>query len=61
MTGSAVPLSSVNPVDVIYAAMPAYLYLNPRILGYLLNSLLDSQDSAPYPNPYAAPNIGELV
>ncbi|KAI0343878.1 hypothetical protein BDW22DRAFT_1314881, partial [Trametopsis cervina] len=49
----------VNPVDVIYAAMPAYLYLNPRILGYLLNSLLDSQDSAPYPNPYAAPNIGD--
>ena len=33
--------SRVNAVDVIYAAMPIYVYLNPDILGYLLNPLLE--------------------
>lgn len=51
--------SSVNPVDVMYAAMPAYLYLNPNILGYLLRPLLEFQDSNQYQNPFAAPNLGE--
>ncbi|KAI0088389.1 hypothetical protein BDY19DRAFT_195871 [Irpex rosettiformis] len=50
--------ASVNPVDVMYAAMPAYLYLNPNILGYLLRPLLEFQDSAQYTNPYAAQNLG---
>ncbi len=51
--------SSVNPVDVMYAAMPAYLYFNPNILGYLLRPLLEFQDSNQYQNPFAAPNLGE--
>ncbi|KAI0684505.1 hypothetical protein BC835DRAFT_1523871 [Cytidiella melzeri] len=50
--------SSVNPVDVMYAAMPAYLYLNPSILGYLLNPLLEYQDSSQYSNAFAAQNLG---
>ena len=49
---------SVNPVDVIYAAMPIYLYLNPAILGYLLRPLLEFQDSSRYPNNYAALDLG---
>ena len=38
--------------------MPIYLYLNPKILGYLLNPLLDYQESFRYQNNYAAQNLG---
>lgn len=48
----------VNAVDVIYAAMPAYLYLNPSILGYLLSPLLAYQESVQYQNNYAAQDLG---
>ena len=51
---------SVNGVDVIYAASPIYLYLNPEILGYLLRPLLEYQESHIYPNPYAAIDIGTV-
>ena len=49
----------VNAVDVIYAAMPVYLYFNPEILGYLLSPLLEYQESSQYSNPYAAQDLGE--
>jgi hypothetical protein len=42
----------------MYAAMPAYLYLNADILGYLLRPLLEYQNSSQYPNSYAAQNLG---
>ncbi|KAL5536145.1 hypothetical protein ACEPAF_4250 [Sanghuangporus sanghuang] len=48
----------VNAVDVLYSAMPVYLYLNPAILGYLLSPLLDYQESTQYTNPYAAQDLG---
>lgn len=51
--------SRVNCVDVLYAASPIYLYLNPNILGYLLRPLLEYQGSGMYPNAYAAVDIGE--
>ncbi|KAJ3526138.1 hypothetical protein NMY22_g10284 [Coprinellus aureogranulatus] len=47
-----------NPVEVIYAAMPALLYLNPNILWYLLKPLLNFQSAAKYQNAYAAPDLG---
>ena len=47
-------------MDVIYAATPLYLYLNPDILGYLLKPLLDYQESPLYHNPYSARDIGSL-
>ena len=50
--------TSVNAVDVIYAASPVYLYLNPEILGYLLRPLLEYQENRIYPNAYAARDIG---
>ena len=53
-------ISSVNGVDVIYAASPIYLYLNPEILGYLLRPLLEYQESHIYPNSYAAIDIGTV-
>ena len=52
-------LFRVNGVDVIYAATPIYLYLNPDILGYLLTPLLEYQESSFYQNPYAARDLGK--
>ena len=52
-------LSRVNAVDVIYAAMPVYLYLNPNIIGYLLSPLLEYQVSQQYTNAYAAMDLGK--
>ncbi|OCB90969.1 DUF1793-domain-containing protein [Sanghuangporus baumii] len=48
----------VNAVDVLYSAMPIYLYLNPDILGYLLSPLLEYQESPQYTNSYAAQDVG---
>ncbi|KLO09278.1 DUF1793-domain-containing protein [Schizopora paradoxa] len=48
----------VNAVDVMYAAFPMYLYLNPAIGGYLLKPLLVAQDTPQYSQPYAAQNLG---
>ncbi|KAF7378320.1 hypothetical protein MSAN_00257800 [Mycena sanguinolenta] len=48
----------VNPVEVIYAALPAYMYLDPNITGVLLEPLLEYQNSSNYTNPYAAPDLG---
>ncbi|KAL5536342.1 hypothetical protein ACEPAF_163 [Sanghuangporus sanghuang] len=50
--------ASVNTVDALYASFPVFLYLNPDIGGYLLDPLLEYQDSAAYSLPYAAKNIG---
>lgn len=49
---------SVNAVDVIYAAMPAYITLWPDLLGYLLTPLLEFQSSDQYTLPFAAQDIG---
>ncbi|KAJ7775994.1 hypothetical protein DFH07DRAFT_951896 [Mycena maculata] len=48
----------VNPTEVIYAAMPALIYLNSSITGALLEPLLQFQASSSYPNSYAAPDLG---
>ena len=49
---------SVNTVDVMYAAFPALLTLNPELAGGLLKPLLQFQDSSAYSLQYAARNIG---
>lgn len=51
----------MNAVDVLYAAMPVYLYLNPNILGYLLSPLMEYQESTQYENQYAAQDIGNDI
>ncbi|KAJ7195913.1 hypothetical protein GGX14DRAFT_674126 [Mycena pura] len=48
----------VNPTEMIYAAMPALVYLNASIIGPLLEPLLQFQNSSQYENPYAAPDLG---
>ncbi|KAJ7254983.1 hypothetical protein B0H12DRAFT_545654 [Mycena haematopus] len=48
----------VNPTEAIYAALPAFMYLNPNITGALLEPLLEYQNSSSYTNAYAAPDLG---
>lgn len=48
----------INAPDVIYAAMPAYIYLWPDFLRLLLEPLLEYQASPSYTNAYAAQDIG---
>ncbi|KAF9527912.1 hypothetical protein CPB83DRAFT_371296 [Crepidotus variabilis] len=48
----------INPVDTLYAAFPAYLYLNTSLAGHLLEPLLEFQSSSGYTNAYAAPDLG---
>ncbi|TFK92712.1 hypothetical protein K466DRAFT_581623 [Polyporus arcularius HHB13444] len=47
----------VNPVESMFAAFPAYLYLNASLGGALLAPLLQSQDGL-VGQPYAAQDIG---
>lgn len=44
---------NTNTVDVIYPAMPFFLYANPQLLKYVLEPLFGMQESALYPNKYA--------
>ncbi|KAJ7924038.1 DUF1793-domain-containing protein [Mycena leptocephala] len=48
----------VNPIETIFAALPAFMYLNASITGVLLEPLLEYQSSSAYTNPYAAPDLG---
>ncbi|KAF7368334.1 hypothetical protein MVEN_00154800 [Mycena venus] len=48
----------VNPTEAIYAALPAFMYLNASITGALLEPLLEYQSSSAYTNSYAAPDLG---
>ncbi|KAK0481511.1 hypothetical protein IW261DRAFT_1606804 [Armillaria novae-zelandiae] len=48
----------VNPVEILYASFPAYLYFNTTWAGYLLEPLLRYQQSSQYTKAYAAPDLG---
>ena len=47
---------SVSTVDTLYAAFPAFLYLNPDLGGYLLSPLLEYEDTST--SPYSVKNAG---
>ncbi|EKM77071.1 hypothetical protein AGABI1DRAFT_43976 [Agaricus bisporus var. burnettii JB137-S8] len=49
----------VNPVEVIYAALPALLYFNASFAHDLLLPLFEFQSSSSYPNGYASPDLGD--
>ncbi|KAK1219797.1 hypothetical protein PQX77_017461 [Marasmius sp. AFHP31] len=48
----------VNPVETLYAAFPAFLYINSTWCQYLLEPLLQYQSSSRYNKSYAAPDLG---
>lgn len=45
-------------VDVIFPAFPFFLYTNPQWLAYLLEPLLEHQNSGQYPNKYSMHDLG---
>ncbi|KAF9007841.1 hypothetical protein BDQ17DRAFT_1323784 [Cyathus striatus] len=47
----------VNPVETMYAALPAIPYVNATLAGPLLELLLEYQSSSEYTNAYAAPDL----
>ena len=49
---------NVNTVDVMYPAMPFFLYANPELLKYNLEPLLQNQEGNFYPNGYSMHDLG---
>lgn len=56
--GQVGTVGGVNSVETLYSAFPAFLYLNPDLVGYLLTPLLEYQESGAYTLPYAPQNLG---
>ncbi len=52
--------SRVNAVETLYAAFPAFLYIDPELGGLLLEPLFRLQASPNRTNPYSAPDLGEF-
>ncbi|KAH9173022.1 hypothetical protein EDB89DRAFT_1850635 [Lactarius sanguifluus] len=48
----------VNPVEKMYFAFPAFMYIDPDLGGLLLEPLFRLQASPKYTNPYAAQDLG---
>ncbi|KIK65815.1 hypothetical protein GYMLUDRAFT_158671, partial [Collybiopsis luxurians FD-317 M1] len=48
----------INPVEVIFAALPAILYFNASWVGYLLEPLLRYESSGLYTEDFAAEDLG---
>jgi hypothetical protein len=51
-------LSRVNAVETLYAAFPAFMYIDPNLGGLLLEPLFQLQASSSYRVPYAAADLG---
>lgn len=49
---------NVNTVDVLYPAMPFFLYANPDLLRYSLEPLFQNQENGFYPNGYSMHDLG---
>jgi len=49
---------NVNTVDVMYPAMPFFLYSNPDLLRYNLEPLYQNQEGGFYPNQYSMHDLG---
>ncbi|KAF2140601.1 uncharacterized protein K452DRAFT_202984, partial [Aplosporella prunicola CBS 121167] len=49
---------NMNTVDVLYPAMPFFLWANPDLLRYALNPLYLNQESGFYPKDYSMHDLG---
>lgn len=49
---------NINTVDVMYPAMPFFLYANPSLLKYNLEPLFQNQEGNFYPNQYSMHDLG---
>lgn len=50
--------SDIQTVDVMFPAIPLFLYLNPKILAYLMDPLFINQEDGHYPNKNAIHDLG---
>ena len=50
--------SRVNAVETLYAAFPAFMYIDPGLGAPLLEPLFRVQASSQHPIPYAAADLG---
>lgn len=50
--------ANVNTVDVLYPAMPFFLYANPDMIKYQLDPLFQNQENNFYPNMYSMHDLG---
>ena len=48
----------VNAVETLYSAFPAFMYIDAKLGGLLLEPLFRLQASPKYTIPYAAPDLG---
>jgi hypothetical protein len=49
---------NVQTVDVVFPAMPIFLYLNPKLVKYLLEPLYENQESGKFPQTYSIHDVG---
>jgi len=49
---------NVNTVDVMYPAMPFFLYTSSELLGFNLNPLFQNREGGFYPNGYSMHDLG---
>jgi hypothetical protein len=49
---------NIQTVDVLYPAMPIFLYSNPLLVKLLLDPLFENQESRQFPQTYAMHDLG---
>ncbi|KAE9367621.1 DUF1793-domain-containing protein [Stipitochalara longipes BDJ] len=49
---------NIQTVDVIFPAMPIFLYSNPILVKYLLDPLFENQESGQFPQTYSMHDLG---
>ncbi len=49
---------NVSTVDVLYPSMPAFLYMNPDLVRYLLEPIIFYSESGQWPQTYAPHDVG---
>lgn len=50
-----------QPVEILYAAWPMFMVIDPSLGGPLLEPLLSAQDTAAYTLPYAMSDLGAFA
>lgn len=58
LTPRSLSSGNVNTVDVMYPAMPFFLYSNPELLRFNLEPLYQNQEGGFYPNGYSMHDLG---
>jgi len=49
---------NIQTVDVLFPAMPIFLYSNPILVKYLLDPLFENQEARKFPQTYSMHDLG---